>query len=59
MNTQDMTNRLQEFQKKAGDTARNVGRVTDTYVHENTWSSIAAVAMIGCLLGFLLGRSRD
>ncbi|HYG23118.1 MAG TPA: hypothetical protein VEH04_10070 [Verrucomicrobiae bacterium] len=59
MNTKDMTNRLQDFQKKASDTARNVSRVTDDYVHENTWSSIAFAAVLGCVVGFLLGQRRD
>lgn len=59
MNTQDATNRLQDWQKKAAETARNVGKVTDDYVHENTWSSIALAAVVGCVVGFLLGRDRD
>ncbi len=59
MNTREMTNRLQDWQKKASDKAREVGRVTDDYVHENTWSSIAFAAVIGCVVGFLLGNRRD
>jgi ElaB/YqjD/DUF883 family membrane-anchored ribosome-binding protein len=59
MNKTDVTNRIQDWQKKAGETARNVGRVTDDYVHENTWSSIAFAAVIGCVVGFLLGNRRD
>jgi len=59
MNTRDMTNRLQDWQKKASETARNVTKATDDYVHENTWSSIALAAVVGCLVGFLLGHRRD
>jgi ElaB/YqjD/DUF883 family membrane-anchored ribosome-binding protein len=59
MKTQAVTERLQDWQKKIGDTAKNVGKVTDDYVHENTWATIAGAAIVGCLIGFLLGRNRD
>ena len=59
MNTRVMTDKLQDWQKKATDTARNVGQVTDDYVHENTWTSVALAAVVGCLIGFLMARSRD
>jgi|GEM_PF-2073754 Uncharacterized conserved protein len=58
MKTREMTNRIQDLQKKAGETARHVSKATDEYVHENTWSSIAMAAVFGCVLGFLLGRGR-
>jgi ElaB/YqjD/DUF883 family membrane-anchored ribosome-binding protein len=59
MNTREVTDHLQDWQKKAGETARNVGKVTDEYVHENAWSSVAFAAVIGCVIGFLLGHRRD
>ncbi len=59
MKTSDVTDRLQDFQKRAGETARNVCQATDSYVHENAWQSVAFAAMLGCVLGFILGRSRD
>ena len=59
MKTREVTDRLQDWQKKVGETARNVGEATDEYVHENTWSSIAFAAVIGCVIGFLLGNRRD
>ncbi len=56
MNTRQMTDKFQDWQKRAGETARNVGQVTDQYVHENTWTTIAIAAVAGCLLGFLLAN---
>lgn len=59
MNTSDVTERLQDFQKKATETARNACKTTDEYVHDNVWTSVAVAALAGCVLGFFLGRGRD
>jgi ElaB/YqjD/DUF883 family membrane-anchored ribosome-binding protein len=59
MKTNDLTERLQDFQQRATETARNVRDVTDEYVHENAWTSVAIAALAGCVIGFFLGRSRD
>jgi ElaB/YqjD/DUF883 family membrane-anchored ribosome-binding protein len=59
MNTREMTDRIQDWQKRATETARNVGKATDEYVRENTWTTIAIAAAVGCVVGFLLGRRRD
>ena len=59
MKTSDLTDTLQDFQKRATETARNVCQATDEYVHDNAWMSVAFAAAIGCVLGFFLGRSRD
>lgn len=67
MNTRQMTDKFQEWQqragetvqdwqKRAGETARNVGQATDQYVRDNTWTTIAVAAVVGCLLGFLLAN---
>jgi len=59
MKTSDLTDRLQDFQKRATKSARNVCEATDEYVHENVWMSVAVAAALGCVLGFVLGRSGD
>lgn len=59
MNTREMTDKLQDWQKRVGKTARNVSQATDDYVHENTWSTVAFAVIIGCVVGFLLGNRRD
>jgi len=59
MNTNDVTERLQDFQKKATETARNACQATDDYVHDNVWTSVAVAAVVGCVVGFFLGRGRD
>ncbi len=59
MKTSDLTDRLQDFQKRASETARNACQATDEYVHDNVWTSVAIAAVIGCVLGFVVGRSGD
>jgi ElaB/YqjD/DUF883 family membrane-anchored ribosome-binding protein len=59
MKTTEMTEKLQDFQQRAAETARNVCGATDEYVHENAWTSVALAAVAGCVIGFFLGRSRD
>ena len=56
MNTREVSEKLQDWQKRASETVRNAGQATNEYVHENTWTSIALGAVIGCLIGFLLAR---
>lgn len=59
MNTKDLKDKAQDWQKKACDTAKNVGQSTDTFVRENTWSTLAIAAVLGCLVGYLLTAGRD
>jgi len=59
MKTREITEKIEDWQKRASETARNVGEVTDRYVHENTWTSIACAALLGCIVGYLLGSRRD
>jgi ElaB/YqjD/DUF883 family membrane-anchored ribosome-binding protein len=40
------------------DRARNTARVTDDYVHGHPWQAIGASAVVGLLLGALLGRRK-
>jgi len=58
MKTRELTNKLQYFQKRAAGTARNVGEVTDRYVHENAWTTVACAALFGCILGYLFAYRR-
>jgi ElaB/YqjD/DUF883 family membrane-anchored ribosome-binding protein len=59
MKTREISEKLGDWQKRASEAARNVGETTDRYVHENTWTSVACAALVGCIVGFLLGRGRD
>jgi ElaB/YqjD/DUF883 family membrane-anchored ribosome-binding protein len=59
MKARELTDRFQDWQKRATETARNVGQVTDDYVRENTWTSIACAALLGCVIGFLLANRSD
>ena len=46
------------MQEHLGETAKDVSRSTDEYVHENPWKSIAIVAVAALLLGLIFGGSR-
>jgi ElaB/YqjD/DUF883 family membrane-anchored ribosome-binding protein len=59
MNAREMTGKFQDWQKRAGEAARNVGDVTGRYVEENTWTTIAIAAVVGCLIGYFVGREHD
>ena len=59
MNTRDVTDKVQDWQQRATDAARNAGQVTHRYVRENTWTSITVAAVLGCVVGYLLASTRD
>ncbi len=56
MNTREMTDKFQDWQQRATERARDVGRLTDQYVRDNTWGTIALVAILGCVVGYLLAN---
>jgi ElaB/YqjD/DUF883 family membrane-anchored ribosome-binding protein len=58
-NARDWKETAQQWRQAAMDSARSAAQVTDEYVRENVWSTIALAVLAGCALGFLLGRSRD
>ena len=47
---------LAEVQDIAFEKAKQVGRATDDYVHENPWKSVGIGAGVGLLVGLLIGR---
>ena len=53
----EMTRRFQEVQERLTDTAKNVQNVTDQYVHDNPWRALTLAAVVGCVLGFLIGHN--
>jgi ElaB/YqjD/DUF883 family membrane-anchored ribosome-binding protein len=59
MNTTEITDKLQDWKRRATDTARHVGAATDRCVHENAWTSIAFAAVVGCIIGYLMSYRRD
>ena len=56
MNTREITETVQDWQKRATETAKNLGEATDTYVRENPWTTLALAAVIGCIFGYLLAN---
>jgi ElaB/YqjD/DUF883 family membrane-anchored ribosome-binding protein len=62
MNETEMTEakgRIQDWQRRATQKARDMGQITDQYVRENTWTTIAIAAVVGCVIGFLLANRND
>ncbi len=59
MNTREMKGRLQDWQKSATEKARRVGQATDQYVRDNTWTTLAVAALVGCVIGYFLASSRE
>jgi ElaB/YqjD/DUF883 family membrane-anchored ribosome-binding protein len=51
-------NRLRDLQDQLGSKAKEASRVTDEFVHDNAWTTVAIAAVVGCLIGFFL-RPRD
>ena len=55
--TQDeMGKRFRDIQQKVTEKAKNYSQVTDDYVHENAWTTVAIAVAVGFLAGFLIGR---
>jgi len=54
-----LNDRFQAVQQRVGETARDLSRSTDEYVHDNPWRTIAIVAAAALILGFLFGSRRD
>lgn len=59
MNAREMTDKLQDWQHRAAEKARDWGQTTDQYVRDNTWTSLAIAAVIGCVLGYVFASRRD
>lgn len=48
--------KLEAAQEAVFEKSKHVAEVTDDYVHEHPWRSIAAAASVGVLIGLLLNR---
>ena len=47
---------LMRYQEAVVEKTREAAKVTDEYVHENPWRSIAIGASVGLLLGVIISR---
>jgi ElaB/YqjD/DUF883 family membrane-anchored ribosome-binding protein len=47
---------LMRYQEAMVERTREAAKVTDAYVHENPWRSIAIGASVGLLLGVVISR---
>jgi ElaB/YqjD/DUF883 family membrane-anchored ribosome-binding protein len=58
MKTSDLKEKAQEWQRVATERVRNAGEVTDSYIRENTWTTLTLAAVVGCMLGYFIANSR-
>jgi ElaB/YqjD/DUF883 family membrane-anchored ribosome-binding protein len=59
MNSTNLTDKFQGWQKRARASAKNLGQTTDAYLRENPWSTLAVAVFLGCILGYLLTSDRE
>ncbi|MCI0745428.1 MAG: hypothetical protein L0Y58_08495 [Verrucomicrobia subdivision 3 bacterium] len=52
----EIPNRLRDVQSRISETAKNVSHVTDEYVHDHPWQTVAIAAVIGYVIGFLVAN---
>ena len=52
----EVPSRLRDVQNRVTETAKNVSNVTDEYVHDHPWQTVAIAAAVGCIIGFLIGN---
>lgn len=46
----------QEWSNRATTKAKDASAMANTYAHEHLWTTVAAVGIAACVVGFLLGR---
>jgi ElaB/YqjD/DUF883 family membrane-anchored ribosome-binding protein len=51
--------KAQKWAQRARESSRKAALLTDQYVHENAWTSVAIAVVLGCAIGLLIGRGRD
>jgi ElaB/YqjD/DUF883 family membrane-anchored ribosome-binding protein len=52
---QQLQDRAREFQSRARETAKNTYDTTDTWVHDNPWTSVGIAAASALVLGLVIG----
>ena len=52
----EVPGRIRDVQNRITETAKNVSNVTDEYVHDHPWQTLAIAAVLGCVIGFLIGN---
>jgi ElaB/YqjD/DUF883 family membrane-anchored ribosome-binding protein len=59
MNTRAVTEKLDDLKTQATEKAKNIGTLSDSYVRENTWTTLAVAAVLGCVVGYLLASREE
>lgn len=46
----------QEWTNRATTKAKDASAIANTYAHDHLWTTVAAVGIAACVVGYLLGR---
>jgi ElaB/YqjD/DUF883 family membrane-anchored ribosome-binding protein len=57
--TQSLKEKAAQWQQLTKDNAVRFAKRTDSYVHENVWSTMTLTAILAFTLGVLVARGRD
>jgi ElaB/YqjD/DUF883 family membrane-anchored ribosome-binding protein len=52
----DVPGQMRNVQNRITETAKNVSNIADEYVHDHPWQTLACAAVLGCVVGFLIGH---
>lgn len=55
---EDLQDQAEHWGKKVSAKAQDTGKAIQSYVQDNTWTSVAIAAALGCVIGLLMSRGR-
>jgi ElaB/YqjD/DUF883 family membrane-anchored ribosome-binding protein len=59
MNTRAVAEKLDDLKTQATEKVRDLSELSDSYVREYTWTTLAVATVLGCVVGYLLANRGD